>query len=154
MPLLIVKWPTLCHTLICNVSQIMREASSPSDGGWKIWFSFTRSTREHQNDFFCFSLISITQRNLQPKYIRFYRLNLLYISSLRLWCELKAVSSPHSPVFVFFHLPTRILQFKNFHQHKRSSMWNRLMRRNKANPRGLTSNRKRMCMRRRGNSLR
>lgn len=152
MLLLGVKWQTLCQTLKCNVSQIMMRAR------YRVrWWvenmarSFIRSTSEHQNDF-CFNkhhseeVITRVYTVLQTKFI-------VYLTSrILVWIEMGLF--PQSSGFCLFPLTSSILQFKNFHQHKRSSMWNRLMRRNKANPRGLTSNRKRMCMRRRDNSIR
>lgn len=83
--------------------------------------------------------LSNAERNLQFK--SFSLLKMKFIVYLSTWIERG-----------LFPLTDRIRQFKNPYQQRRCSMWNQLMRRNKANPRGLTSNRKRMCMRRRDNS--
>ncbi len=110
--------------------------------------NYRRSTSELQNDF-CFNEHH-SEKFTQSTYgftNEIYRIPLDFGAN---WKR----SYSFLPRRCLFPLTNRILQFKSFHRDKRSSMWNRLMRRNKANPRGLTSNRKRMCMRRRDNSTR
>lgn len=61
--------------------------------------SFTRIKIEHQNDYLV--LIGIIQRNLQPEYIRFYKMKFIVYLTTRILVQTeKSFSS------LFFHLPT------------------------------------------------
>lgn len=101
MPLLGVKRPTLCQTLKCYVSQIMKRGASCQMVGGKYSAQLHKKHKCRSEWLYCFNKYQFTTRVhmvLQTKFI-------VYLTTRTLvWTERGLF--PHSPVVVFFHLPT------------------------------------------------